>query len=61
MSSGLEYAVFTELSPDTRPAQPGFNRRIFTDTDSRPAVRHDRHRALAPGGAEPPDRGPGQT
>ena len=35
MSSGAEYAVFTELSPDTKPAKPGFNRRIFTDTDIR--------------------------
>lgn len=31
--SSAEYAVFTELSPDTKPATPGFNRRIFTDTD----------------------------
>ena len=33
MSSAAEYAVFTELSPDTKPATPGFNRRVFTDTD----------------------------
>ena len=33
MSSSVEYAVFTELSPDTKPATPGFNRRVFTDTD----------------------------
>ena len=33
MSSSAEYAVFTELSPDTKPATPGFNRRVFTDTD----------------------------
>ncbi len=33
MSSAAEYAVFTELSPDTKPAKPGFNRRVFTDTD----------------------------
>lgn len=31
----LDYAVFTEFSPDTRPMRPGWNRRIFTDTDSR--------------------------
>jgi hypothetical protein len=28
-----DYAVFTELSPTSKPAQPGWNRRIFTDTD----------------------------
>ena len=33
MTASLEYAVFTELSPDTKPATPGFNRRVFTDTD----------------------------
>jgi hypothetical protein len=33
MSSVAEYAVFTELSPDTKPAKPGFNRRVFTDID----------------------------
>jgi len=33
MPSSVEYAVFTELSPDTKPATPGFNRRVFTDTD----------------------------
>ena len=30
-----EYAVFTELSPDTKAMKPGWNRRIFTNTDSR--------------------------
>lgn len=30
-----DYAVFTELSPDSKLMQPGWNRRIFTDTDSR--------------------------
>lgn len=30
-----DYAVFTEFSPDTKPMQPGWNRRVFTDTDSR--------------------------
>jgi hypothetical protein len=30
-----EYAVFTELSPNTKLMKPGWNRRIFTDTDSR--------------------------
>lgn len=30
-----EYAVFTELSPDTKAMKPGWNRRIFTDADSR--------------------------
>jgi len=31
--SPTDYAVFTELSPDTKPAKPGFNRRVFADTD----------------------------
>jgi hypothetical protein len=35
MASSAEYAVFTEFSPDTKPAKPGFNRRVFTDTDVR--------------------------
>ena len=30
-----EYAVFTELSPDSKPMLPGWNRRVFTDTDAR--------------------------
>jgi hypothetical protein len=33
MSSASDYAVFTELSPASKPAKPGWNRRIFTDTD----------------------------
>jgi hypothetical protein len=31
--SGTDYAVFTEFSPDTKLMQPGWNRRVFTDTD----------------------------
>jgi hypothetical protein len=30
-----DHAVFTEFSPDTKPMKPGWNRRVFTDTDSR--------------------------
>lgn len=30
-----EYAVFTELSPDSKLMTPGWNRRIFTDIDAR--------------------------
>lgn len=30
-----DYAVFVEFSPATKAMQPGWNRRIFTDTDSR--------------------------
>jgi hypothetical protein len=33
MSLSTDYAVFTELSPDSKPAEPGWNRRLFTDTD----------------------------
>jgi hypothetical protein len=33
--SPLEYAVFTEFSPDTKPMKPGWNRRMFTNTDIR--------------------------
>jgi hypothetical protein len=33
MSSPSDYAVFTELSPASKPAKPGWNRRVFTDTD----------------------------
>lgn len=33
MSSAAADAVFTELSPDAKQAMPGFNRRVFTDTD----------------------------
>lgn len=31
----LDYAVFTELSPDTKAMKPGWNRRVFTNTDIR--------------------------
>ncbi|MBM3648181.1 MAG: hypothetical protein FJX11_10360 [Alphaproteobacteria bacterium] len=31
----LEYAAFTEFSPNTKPMKPGWNRRVFTDTDAR--------------------------
>jgi hypothetical protein len=30
-----EYAVFTELSPDSKLMTAGWNRRVFTDTDAR--------------------------
>ncbi len=30
-----DFAVFTELSPDSKPMVPGWNRRVFTDTDAR--------------------------
>ncbi len=30
-----DYAVFTEFSPASKPMVPGWNRRIFTDTDAR--------------------------
>jgi hypothetical protein len=30
-----EYAVFTELSPASKLMTPGWNRRVFTDTDTR--------------------------
>jgi hypothetical protein len=33
MSPAFDYAVFSELSPTSKPARPGWNRRIFTDTD----------------------------
>src|SRR5262245_60923689 len=32
---GPDYAVFTELSPDSKAMGPGFNTRVFTDVDSR--------------------------
>jgi hypothetical protein len=35
MPPTANYAVFTEFSPDTKPVQSGWNRRIFTDTDVR--------------------------
>ena len=34
-ASGLDYAVFTELSPESKLLQGGWNTRVFTDTDSR--------------------------
>jgi hypothetical protein len=34
-ASGLEYAVFTELSPASKPLKGGWNTRVFTNTDSR--------------------------
>lgn len=30
-----DYAVFTEFSPASKPMVPGWNRRVFTDTDAR--------------------------
>jgi hypothetical protein len=30
-----EYAVVTELSPDTKPMKKVWNTRVFTDTDSK--------------------------
>lgn len=29
------YAVFSELSPDSKPMKPGFNARVFTDTEAK--------------------------
>jgi hypothetical protein len=34
-ASGLDYAVFTELSPDSKLLKGGWNMRVFTSTDSR--------------------------
>lgn len=34
-SPSIDYAVFTEFSPQNKKLLPGWNRRIFTDTDSR--------------------------
>jgi hypothetical protein len=34
-ASGLDYAVFTELSPESKPLKGGWNTRVFTNTDSR--------------------------
>ena len=34
-AGGLDYAVFTELSPKSKLLQGGWNTRVFTDTDSR--------------------------
>jgi len=34
-ASGLDYAVFTELSPESKLLKGGWNTRVFTNTDSR--------------------------
>jgi hypothetical protein len=34
-SSGLDYAIFTELSPASKLLKGGWNTRVFTNTDSR--------------------------
>ena len=34
-ASGPHYAVFTEMSPESKPLKAGWNTRIFTDTDAR--------------------------
>jgi hypothetical protein len=34
-ASGPEYAVFTELSPESKLLKAGWNARVFTDTDAR--------------------------
>lgn len=34
-ATGLDYAVFTELSPESKPLKAGFNTRVFTNTDAR--------------------------
>jgi hypothetical protein len=34
-ADAADYAVFTEFSPDTKLMKPGWNRRVFTDTDAR--------------------------
>lgn len=34
-ASGLEYAVFTELSPESKLLKGGWNTRVFTNTDAR--------------------------
>jgi hypothetical protein len=35
MPGALDYAVFTELSPESKLLKGGWNTRVFTDTDSR--------------------------
>ena len=35
MAAPQDYAVFTEFSPETKPMKPGWNIRVFTDTDVR--------------------------
>lgn len=34
-AGGPDYAVFTELSPESKPLKAGWNTRVFTDTDAR--------------------------
>ena len=34
-ASGPDYAVFTEMSPESKLLKAGWNTRIFTDTDAR--------------------------
>ncbi len=34
-ASGLDHAVFTELSPESKLLKGGWNTRVFTNTDSR--------------------------
>jgi hypothetical protein len=34
-AGAADYAVFTELSPDTKKMSPGWNRRVFADTNVR--------------------------
>jgi hypothetical protein len=34
-ASGLDYAVFTELSPESKLMKAGWNARVFTNTDAR--------------------------
>ena len=34
-AGGLDYAVFTELSPESKPLKGGWNARVFTNTDAR--------------------------
>jgi hypothetical protein len=38
-TSVTDYAVFTELSPESKPATAGWNTRVFTDTDARKGDR----------------------
>lgn len=35
MPAPSDYAVFTEFSPESKLMKPGWNRRVFTDTDAR--------------------------
>ncbi|HZO46751.1 MAG TPA: hypothetical protein VFB68_12710 [Xanthobacteraceae bacterium] len=34
-AAGPDYAVFTEMSPESKPLKAGWNTRVFTDTDAR--------------------------